>query len=141
MEKNNKPKLFLILKIIGIIGIIIGIYGITLSIGGFGDFESNDFMIGGFMTTFGLFIGISCTVGGFIPELAKLRTKTAKYIQEQNKEDLTDIASNTADITSEAITKTTKAIKKGLKDTKFCKHCGSEIDKDSKFCTECGKEQ
>ncbi len=26
----------------------------------------------------------------------------------------------------------------GEKDTKFCKHCGAEIDADSKFCEECG---
>jgi len=141
MEKNKKPILFLILKIIGILGFIVAIIGITKVFSGFGNFETNTFMTGGFMMCFGFFIGVSCTIAGFTPEIAKLRAKTTKYIQEENKQDLTDIATNTADITSDAITKTTKAIKKGMKDTKFCTQCGSEIDRDSKFCNECGKEQ
>ena len=32
----------------------------------------------------------------------------------------------------------TKAIKEGLKDTMYCKHCGKEVDVDSKFCKHCG---
>ena len=98
-------------------------------------------MIGGLLVSFGFMIAFVGLALGFRPEIAKLKTKTAKYIQEENKDDLTDIASNTADITSDAITKTTKAIKKGINDTMFCKHCGSEIDADSKFCKKCGKEQ
>ena len=65
----------------------------------------------------------------------------SKEIQIQHKEDLTSIANKSADISSEAITKTTRAIKKGIKDTKFCKHCGAEIDSDSTFCKSCGKKQ
>jgi predicted amidophosphoribosyltransferase len=42
---------------------------------------------------------------------------------------------------SEAITKTTQAVNKGLDQTKFCKHCGAEIDEDSAFCSKCGKPQ
>ena len=71
--KNKKPIIFLILKIIGVIGLIVGIIGISLVFKGFGDFESNNFMKGGFMTTFGLFIGFSCLMTGFTPEFAKLK--------------------------------------------------------------------
>ena len=138
---NNKPKHFIIFKIIGLIGIILAIIGFVLTFVGFGDFESNNFMIGGFLSTFGLFIGISCLMIGFRPEITKMSAKSAKYIQQENKEDFRDIASNTAEIASEAITKTTTAIKKGLDDKIFCKYCGEKIDSDSKFCNKCGKEQ
>ena len=60
---------------------------------------------------------------------------------EENKDDLKHIADNTADIVNEALTKTAEAFKNGIKDTKFCKHCGAQIDADSKFCSKCGKEQ
>ena len=138
---NNKPKHFIIFKIIGLIGIILAIIGFVLTFVGFGDFESNNFMIGGFMATFGMLIGIPCLIMGFRPEITKMSAKSAKYIQQENKEDFRYIASNTADIASEAITKTTTAIKKGLEDKIFCKHCGEKIDSDSKFCNKCGKEQ
>jgi len=138
---NNKPKHFIIFKIIGLIGIILAIIGFVLTFVEFGDFESNNFMIGGFLTTFGMFIGISCLIIGFRPEITKMSAKSAKYIQQENKEDFRDIASNTAEIASEAITKTTTAIKKGLDDKIFCKYCGEKIDSDSKFCNKCGKEQ
>ena len=138
---KNKPKHFIIFKIIGLIGIILAIIGFVLTFVGFGDFESNNFMIGGFLTAFGLFIGISCLIIGFRPEITKMSAKSAKYIQQENKEDFRDIASNTAEMASEAITKTTTAIKKGLDDKIFCKYCGEKIDSDSKFCNKCGKEQ
>ena len=138
---NNKPKHFIIFKIIVLIGIILAIIGFVLTFVGFGDFESNNFMIGGFMASFGSFIGISCLMMGFRPEITKMSAKSAKYIQQENKEDFRDIANNTADIASEAITKTTTAIKKGLDDRIFCKHCGEKIDSDSNFCNKCGKEQ
>lgn len=138
---NNKPKHFIIFKIIGFIGIILAIIGFVLTFVGFGDFESNNFMIGGFLTIFGMFIGIPCLIIGFRPEITKMSAKSAKYIQQENKEDFRDIASNTAEIASEAITKTTTAIKKGLDDKIFCKYCGEKIDSDSKFCNKCGKEQ
>ena len=138
---NNKPKHFIIFKIIGFIGIILAIIGFILTFVGFGDFESNNFMIGAFVATFGLFIGISCLIIGFHPEITKMSTKSAKYIQQENKEDLKDIANNTAKIASEAITKTTTAINKGFDDKIFCKYCGEKINSDSKFCNKCGKEQ
>ena len=138
---SKKPIYFLILKIVGVIGIAAAVYGAVLAIRGFGDFESNDFMIGGFLATFGLFVGISCTVVGFGPEIAKMRAKTTRYIVEENKDDLTAIASNTADIMSDAVKTTASAVGEGMRATKFCKHCGEKIDADAKFCPSCGKEQ
>ena len=141
MNDNNKPKHFIVFKIIGFLGIILAIIGFALTVDGFDDFESNNFMIGVLMSTFGFFIGISGLMIGFRPEITKMSIKSVKYIQKENKEDFKDIASNAADIASEAITKTTTAIKTGLDDKIFCKHCGEKIDSDSKFCKKCGKEQ
>jgi hypothetical protein len=140
-NKNQKPIHFLIFKILGCVFAVVAIIGVGLTISGFGNFENNNFMIGGIMTTFGLFLAGGLLVNGFKPEIAKMSTKSVRYIQEENKDDFSKIASTTADITSDAITKTTKAIKNGIKNTKFCKHCGAEIDADSKFCNSCGGEQ
>lgn len=140
--ENKKPKHYLILKIVGFVFVAVAIAGIVLSITGFGNFENNNFMIGGFMTSFGLFLGIGCLVGGFSPEMSRLATKSTKYIQQQNKDDLTDIANTSADIGSGAITKTARAIKKGLSEnTKFCIRCGEEIPESAMFCSKCGEKQ
>ena len=155
--KSEKPVHFLILKGIGFgllaIGLIVLIIGITTHVPDMGAddwFEKSS----GRMTT--IFIGIACCmfsvpllVMGFKPEIARMTTKSNKYIQEQNKEDLKDLAANTGDITSaavtpaveESITKTVKAIKKGIKDSKYCKHCGKEIEADANFCSHCGGKQ
>ena len=140
-NKVSKPKHLIVLKIAGFIGIIVAIVGGVLSFKGFGDFESNNFMIGGIMTSVGLFAGIFCLIFGFRPEIAKIGTKTAKYIQNQNKEDLKEMSTTSAEIKEEAVTKTVKAVKKGLQDSKFCKECGKEIDSDAKFCEHCGTKQ
>lgn len=140
-DKNKKPLLFLFCKILGFAFAVVAVVGVVFIFTGFGDFESNKFMIGGFLFAFGMFFAIVLLLIGFRPEISKLSTESKKYIQQQNKDNLSSIASTGADISSEAITKTTKAIKKGLKDTKFCKYCGDEIDADSKFCNSCGKEQ
>ena len=141
MEKNKKPIHFLVFKILGFVGIIVAIIGFSLVVKGFGDFETNNFMLGGFLSTFGLFVGVACLITGFKPEITKLSTKSIKYIQEENKEDLKDIVDNTLDITHDAIVKTSSAIKNAGQETKFCKHCGAQIDSDSRFCSKCGKEQ
>jgi hypothetical protein len=137
----KKPIRFIILKIVGFVGVAVLIAGIVLAIKGFGDFESNNFMIGTFVAVAGVAIAGTCLARGFGPEIAKARTKTIRYIQEENKDDLSAIATNTAQITSDAVTITAHAVKDGIKETKFCKHCGEKIDKDSKFCASCGKEQ
>ena len=140
--ENKKPRHYLILKIVGFVFVAVAIAGIVLTITGFGDFENNNFMIGGFMTCFGLFAGITCLMFGFSPEMSRLATKSAKYIQQQNKDDLTDISNTNAGIASGAVVKTAKAVKEGLKEeNKFCTHCGESIPNDAKFCSKCGEKQ
>ena len=139
---NKKTTFFLIFKIIGFLFIILSIFGFILSARGFGDFETNNFMIGAVLGTVGLFIGITCLMIGFRSELTKIAIKSAKHIQEENKEDLKDIADTSAEITGDAVKVTTKNIKEGLKEeTIYCKHCGLLIDADSIFCSQCGKKQ
>ena len=140
--KNNKPLHFLIFKIVGILGIAVLIYGIILAVKGFGDFESNNFMIGSLLTPIGLFAGVSGFAIGFKPEITKMTVKSAKYIQNENQNDLKEIVNTTADIAKDAVTTTTKAVAHGItnEETMFCKHCGAKIDVDSKFCKSCGKE-
>lgn len=135
----KKPKHFLIFKIIGFIGICVAIIGLVNIINGFGDFSNNRFIIGAFMFTFGLFIGIVCLIIGFRPEISKISTRSAKYILEENKEDLKDLSKTGAEIASGAISETVKAVKEGLDTEVFCKYCGQRIDDDSKFCKYCGK--
>ena len=138
----KKPIYFLILKIVGFCAVVMAAVGIVLSIIGFGDFESNKFMIGGILACVGIFAAAPCLIFGFSPEISKAQARTQKYVLNENKEDLKDIASNIADIQSEAIKKNAAAVKEGFqKDKIFCKHCGASIDADSKFCQKCGKEQ
>ena len=137
----KKPIHYLIFKLLAGVFAIVVVAGLVLAIQGFGDFESNNFMIGGMMSAFGIFATVTCAMIGFKPEMAKMATKSAKYIQQQNKEDLSEIASTQAEIMKDAVETTAGAVKEGLADTKFCKHCGAKIDEDSRFCKECGKEQ
>ena len=139
MSKNGKPKHFLLLKIIGIVALALVVIGAYLFITGFGDFETDNFMIGSLMATFGIAIAAPCLIMGFSPEIAKMKTKTARYIQEENKEDLRDIVNTNAQITKDAVTTTVQAVKEGLEDQIYCKYCGNKIDKDSAFCKHCGK--
>lgn len=147
-DKNNKPKHFLICKILGAFLIVTGITLIILAntvcaeevvLGDWNTGETSAnfalLALGGFMIP----ISFALLAIGFTPEITKMSVKSKKYIQAENKEDLTNIVDNTADITSGAITKTTQAIKKGLRDTMFCSECGAEIDVSSKYCNHCGK--
>ncbi len=136
----NQPRHFWIFKIVGVIGAVATFTGIVLAIAGFGDFESNNFMIGSFVAVIGVMMTALGIAIGFGPEIAKARAKTLRYIQEENKEDLTAIANNRAEIMSDAISKTAGALANGVQKTMFCKHCGARIDIDSTFCSRCGKE-
>lgn len=136
---KKKPYIFLIFKLVGVVGIVILVVGVVKLIKGFGDFETNNFMIGSFMMPIGLFLGVFGLAQGFKPEITKQTLKTTKYIQEENKEDFQEIITNNAEIHSEAITTTAKAVKSGLNETMFCKHCGQKVDVDSQFCKYCGK--
>jgi hypothetical protein len=136
----NRPRHFWIFKIIGVIGAVATVTGIVLTVTGFGDFESNNFMIGSFVAVIGVMMTALGITIGFGPEIAKARAKTLRYIQEENKDDLTAIANNSAEIMSDAVSKTANAIANGVQKTMFCKHCGARIDADSTFCSRCGKE-
>lgn len=136
---KNKPILFLIFKILGFVGIVIFVIGIINLVNGFGNFEDNSYVIGMFMMPFGLFLGSTGIVVGFRPEITKHTIKTAKYLQEENKEELKKIMSTVAEINSEAVTATAQAAKEGLKEMMHCKYCGQKIDVDSQFCKHCGQ--
>ena len=138
MEK--KPILFLFFKLLGLVGFGMFIFGVVKLVNGFGQFDDNSFLVGTLMMPFGLFLGVTGLAIGFKPEMTKHSIKTAKYIQEDNKEELKEMLSTTAKIHSEAVTTTAKAIKAGMADIMYCKHCGQKIDTDSKFCKYCGKE-
>ena len=84
-NKNQKPKHFLIFKILGGVFAVVTVIGFVLVFTGFGNFENNNFMLGSFMATFGLFLTVAFLVIGFRPEIAKMTTKSAKYIQQENK--------------------------------------------------------
>lgn len=138
------PVHFLICKILGFLALVGGITLIVLAC----TVLSKPFMDTIQPNIIALMVGSTlsmCSIvllfTGFIPQFKKFTVKSAKYLQQQNQEDLKDIASTSADIKSEAVTKTVKAVKKGFKDTMFCKKCGTEIDKDSTFCKECGEKQ
>lgn len=138
---NKKPSHFLVLKIIGALGILTAISGIIVLILGFSDLSSAKFIIGSLMMSIGIVVGIFCLVLGFSPEIAKMRVASAKYIQEEIKEELKDVADTTADITKDAVATVAGAVKDGFSEKAFCKECGKEINADSKFCRHCGKEQ
>ncbi|MBR4998331.1 MAG: zinc ribbon domain-containing protein [Clostridia bacterium] len=148
-NKNQEPKFYKVMRILSPILLAVGVLLIVLANTAF-KIQTKSF---GARPNFGLlvpgifiaFLAVPTFFIGFMPKIAKGMAKTniylSKEIQQEHKEDLHELANTGADISSEAITKTTRAVKKGLKDTKFCKHCGSEIDVDSIFCKSCGKKQ
>lgn len=73
----------------------------------------------------------------------EIGVKTAKGVIDENEDDIRHVVNKSADISKDAITTTTRAIKKGLTedDSIYCKHCGASIDSDSTFCKACGKKQ
>lgn len=160
MEKVQEPKHLKVLRILGILFLVVGIVLIVLGAVVFREnfgFEpdpsfsqingSNSqpdtipnfkILIPGVML---VFVSISLLVMGFMPKIQSLAIKHARYVQDQNKDALSEMASAQADIGSEAITKVSKSVKEGFADHKYCMHCGAEIKADSKFCPYCGKEQ
>lgn len=137
--KNNKPKFFLVLKIVSACMLVIGVVLVIL---GTTKFKTEEGLLNPALFAPGIILlsfSIPCFVFGFLPEIQKLGVKTIKYMQDANKEDLKDISTQSASIRSEAIKSVSKSIKEGIKDTMYCKECGAVIDVDSKFCKECGK--
>ena len=58
--------------------------------------------------------------------LGNVSVNTRSKIINENEDKLKEMADKTANISKDAITTTVGAIKKGIKDSKFCKHCGKE---------------
>ncbi len=141
MKMNKSPKTLLIFKILGFLALATAIYGAYLSITGFGDFTTHNFMIGGILSCFGFFCAFVFLGLGFYPEMTRFSTKLAKHVQEENREDLRDIATGVAEISADAVEITAEAVKRGLSDTVYCKKCGEKIDADSVFCKNCGEKQ
>ena len=90
------------------------------------------------MLPIGLFLSVFGFIQGFKPEITKQTLKTTKFIQEENEDELQQIITKNAEIHSEAITNTAKAVKSGLNETMYCRYCGEKIDIDSQFCKHCG---
>ena len=137
----NKPKHFLIFKLIGFVSLMVALAGLVLLIVGFGDFEHNWFLFGMLMLPIGFFGAALGLVNGFMPEISRATARSASYIQKQNKDALKEIANTSAEINKEAVATIASAVSEGLGEKMFCKHCGKRIDADSKFCSFCGKEQ
>lgn len=147
MDNNNmdnnpkKPKFYITFKILGLVALISLIVGIVLMVSVVGNKTApspGDIMLLFLLIAIGVTSPIFFLIG-FGPEISKLSVKSAKYIQSDNKEDLTSMANTGADISSDAITKVAQSVKTGLSDKKYCRHCGGEIEADSKFCKHCGK--
>lgn len=145
-EKIKEPKLFLALRIIGLSSIVIGVILVILGTvlkkpTGWGDTTTSYFEL----RASGLFIlvllGFGATAFGFMPKISKFQAKTDRYIQQETKSVRKDIATTNAEINEEGVKKAAKAIKEGLTEEIYCKHCGKKIESDSKFCKYCGKEQ
>ncbi|MBQ7307095.1 MAG: zinc-ribbon domain-containing protein [Clostridia bacterium] len=145
MYNNLKePKHLKVLRSLGFILICTGILLIILGVVVFReDFAGTTIpnialMVPGmFITVF----SIPCLFMGFSAKISEMQIEQTRYIQEKNKDTLTDIADNVTDISEDAIIKVSHAVKEGFDDYVFCKHCGSKIDADSKFCKKCGREQ
>lgn len=137
----KRPKFYRTLKILAIaffaIAITLVVIGCTVA------------RIDGLIPNFALLapgiilIAVSAVLAmiGFSPDLNKLAINMRRTAQMENKDTIQDIANTNAEIATKPITDTVKAVKNGLKDTKYCKHCGAEIDSDSTFCKYCGKQQ
>ena len=140
-EEDEKPKHLKVFKIIGFVAVFVAVVGFSLIGVGASLMIPVLFIMGGFLGVFGLFVGITFLILGFQASIHKMNVKTARYIQNKNKEDLKNISLTQAEISKEAIKTSMKAVKEGLEEDKiYCKYCGAKIDKDSKFCSQCGKE-
>ena len=143
----KKPLHFLILKIAAGVLFCGTIVGVALTVSGFGNFETNRFMVGGVLVVFCSFGAVLCGVFGFRPEIAKLSARSTRYVQSQIKDDLQEISSTQAEIVAPAATTLARAAKEGFTEGQseaehmFCKQCGAKIARDSKFCKQCGAPQ
>ena len=127
-QKAELPKIFLILRIVALILFITGVTLVVLACTAFATYD--DFF--GLEPSFGclvpgvvcVFFAIPCTVIGFLPSINKVAIKTSKYIQESNKEDLTDLMSTGMGI---GINATSQAINKNEDDIRNIADKGADI--------------
>ena len=71
----------------------------------------------------------------------ELAINAKKQILNNNEHNIKDIIEKSSDLSSIAVEKTARAIKRGLQNKAiYCHYCGKHIDYDSKFCKHCGKE-
>ena len=127
-RKDTKPKIFLVLKIVGfslaVAGVVLLILGIATP-----DPSSSNSLFAGTAQKMGvifggaacLIISISLIFAGFTPSIKRIQVKTTKYIVSDNKEDLTDIATDAADIAEPALSK----LKKQQNKRNFAKNAAS----------------
>lgn len=142
--KSKNPVIFAVLKTLGFVLFVVAIVFFVISRLNFGNFDSNWFMTGGVLGGICFVLGFISLGIGFAPQIAKLNIKLSKHIQEQNKDDLAQIASTNAVLSQDAIKKTASAVKRGIDEEcagKFCCQCGKKIASDAKFCSHCGAEQ
>ena len=136
--KNEKPKAYSHLKIIGFIllplSIIAAVFSFILS-----DFGPNPALFIPALLLLG--ISVPILIIGYQPEITKLSLKHTQYIQQETKELQKNIVNTSEEISHNAIRNAATAIKTGFKEYKYCKHCGQQIDEDSTFCKFCGKNQ
>ena len=70
-------------------------------------------------------------------------TRAQANIVKNNEDIMTDTANKSANINKDAVKTMAHAIKEGFSEENgntYCKYCGTLIDADSKFCKHCGKE-
>ena len=76
-----------------------------------------------------------------ISSMGDISVNSTNNIIDNNEDKLTNIVEKTSDLSSIAVEKTARAIKKGLTEKNvYCKYCEKTIDTDSGFCKHCGKE-
>lgn len=139
MSEMKEPRHLKVLRIVGFFIIILGIAMIV-----FGAIMAHQSDMWGFLIFGGVAVilfGIILIFTGLSAKIDIAEAKTRRYTAQATEGDMTDIANIQADVVDDAVTNTVKAVKRGLKDTKYCKYCGEEIDADSAFCKHCGKSQ
>jgi uncharacterized protein with PIN domain len=75
--------------------------------------------------------------------LGEVSINSSKNIIDRNEDKLRDISTKNAEINSKGVEIYAKAIKKGLSDeeTKYCSSCGTLISKKANYCENCGEKQ
>ena len=82
------------------------------------------------------------TLEDIATSMGDISVNSSKNIIDNHEGDLKNIVNKSANIMDDGIETTVRAIKKGLTTNPiYCKHCGKKIDEDSKYCKHCGKEQ